>query len=96
MDFAELEAVEGLRWPWHAWPPTASAAASLVVPTSVLCTPLHPAAPDLLPLLPYAPLRCGGGGGGRARRREKVGEGMVRVYSGGCPRALLSFLSKKP
>lgn len=64
MDFAELEAVEGLRWPWHAWPPTASAAASLVVPTSVLCTPLHPAAPDLLPLLPYAPLRCGGGGGG--------------------------------
>uniref|UniRef100_A0A0D9VYU2 Protein transport protein SEC23 n=1 Tax=Leersia perrieri TaxID=77586 RepID=A0A0D9VYU2_9ORYZ len=68
MDFAELEAVEGLRWPWHSWPPTPSAAASLVVPTSVICTPLqHPAAPaDALPLLPYAPLRCSGGGCGAA------------------------------
>ncbi|KQK13273.1 protein transport protein sec23-1 [Brachypodium distachyon] len=58
MDFAELEAVEGLRWPWHSWPTTPSAAAALVVPTAVLCTPLHPTAPDLLPILPYPPLRC--------------------------------------
>nr|BAJ95802.1 predicted protein [Hordeum vulgare subsp. vulgare] len=58
MDFAELEAVEGLRWPWHSWPPTPSAAEALVVPTAVLCTPLHPTAPDLLPILPYPPLRC--------------------------------------
>ena len=67
MDFAELEAVEGLRWPWHSWPPTPSAAASLVVPTAVLCSPLqHPTAPDLLPLLPYAPLRCATPGCGAA------------------------------
>jgi protein transport protein SEC23 len=67
MDFAELEAVEGLRWPWHSWPPTAPAAASLVVPTAVLCSPLqHPTAPDLLPLLPYAPLRCATAGCGAA------------------------------
>ncbi|CAN6303598.1 unnamed protein product [Urochloa humidicola] len=67
MDFAELEAVEGLRWPWHSWPPTPPAAASLVVPTAVLCSPLqHPTAPDLLPLLPYAPLRCATPGCGAA------------------------------
>ncbi|KAI4984806.1 hypothetical protein ZWY2020_017436 [Hordeum vulgare] len=55
MDVAELEAVEGLRWPWHSWPPTPSAAEALVVPTAVLGTPLHPTAPDLLPILPYRP-----------------------------------------
>ncbi|GJM96567.1 hypothetical protein PR202_ga13417 [Eleusine coracana subsp. coracana] len=61
MDFAELEAVEGLRWPWHTWPPTPPAAASLVVPTAVLCAPLHapPPGADPVPVLPYAPLRCG-------------------------------------
>ncbi|GJN23360.1 hypothetical protein PR202_gb11002 [Eleusine coracana subsp. coracana] len=61
MDFAELEAVEGLRWPWHTWLPTPPAAASLVVPTAVLCAPLHapPPGADPVPVLPYAPLRCG-------------------------------------
>ncbi|KAJ0981591.1 hypothetical protein J5N97_009846 [Dioscorea zingiberensis] len=56
MDFAELEAIEGLRWPWNSWPPSASAAADLVVPPSVLFTPLMPIAD--LPLLPYGPLSC--------------------------------------
>ncbi|XP_073013046.1 protein transport protein SEC23 G [Typha latifolia] len=56
MDFAELESIEGLRWPWHAWPPSRSDAAALVVPTSVMCTPL--AAVADLPLLPYDPLLC--------------------------------------
>ncbi|KAJ3673321.1 hypothetical protein LUZ60_006695 [Juncus effusus] len=56
MDFAELEAVEGLRWTWHAWPASRSDAAALVVPTAVLATPL--AFTSDLPLLPYDPLLC--------------------------------------
>ncbi|CAL9152358.1 unnamed protein product [Musa hybrid cultivar] len=56
MDFAELEAIEGLRWPWNAWPPSRSDAAALVVPLSVMCSPLMPL-PDL-PVLPYEPLLC--------------------------------------
>ncbi|PKA58303.1 hypothetical protein AXF42_Ash013028 [Apostasia shenzhenica] len=56
MDFAELEAVEGLRWPWNAWTPSRSEAATLVVPLSVICTPLMPLAD--LPVLPYEPLSC--------------------------------------
>ncbi|KAJ4753488.1 Protein transport protein SEC23 [Rhynchospora pubera] len=56
MDFAELEAVEGLRWPWHAWPTSRSDAAALVVPTAVMATPL--AVTSDLPLLPYEPLFC--------------------------------------
>jgi protein transport protein SEC23 len=56
MDFAELEAVEGLRWPWHAWPASRSDAAALVVPTSVMATPL--AVTSDLPLLQYDPLLC--------------------------------------
>ncbi|KAM0944017.1 putative protein transport protein Sec23 [Dioscorea sansibarensis] len=56
MDFAELEAIEGLRWPWNSWPPTASSSAELVVPPSVLFTPLMPVSD--LPLLPYDPLSC--------------------------------------
>ncbi|XP_020590492.1 protein transport protein sec23-1 [Phalaenopsis equestris] len=58
MDFTELEAVEGLRWPWNAWPSSRSDAASLVVPLSVICTPLMPLTD--LPLLPYEPLSCSG------------------------------------
>ncbi|WOL16905.1 protein transport protein sec23-1 isoform X1 [Canna indica] len=58
MDFAELEAIEGLRWPWNAWPPSRSDAAALVVPLSVMCSPLMPLAD--LPLLPYEPLLCAG------------------------------------
>ncbi|XP_042397662.1 protein transport protein sec23-1-like [Zingiber officinale] len=56
MDFAELESIEGLRWPWNSWPLSQSDAAALVVPLSVMCTPLMPIAD--LPLLPYAPLLC--------------------------------------
>ncbi|KAK8943846.1 hypothetical protein KSP40_PGU022460 [Platanthera guangdongensis] len=56
MDFSELEAAEGLRWPWNAWPSSRSDAAAIVVPLSVIYTPLMPL-PDL-PLLPYEPLSC--------------------------------------
>lgn len=58
MDFAELEATEGLRWPWNSWPTSRPDAAALVVPLSVMCTPLMPIAD--LPLLPYDPLMCAG------------------------------------
>uniref|UniRef100_A0A1D1Y1A2 Protein transport protein SEC23 n=2 Tax=Anthurium amnicola TaxID=1678845 RepID=A0A1D1Y1A2_9ARAE len=58
MDFAELEAIEGLRWSWNSWPFSPSAAAALVVPLGVMCTPLSPH-PDI-PLLPYDPLHCAG------------------------------------
>eukprot|EP00268_Persea_americana_P036418 TRINITY_DN3589_c1_g1_i1.p1 TRINITY_DN3589_c1_g1~~TRINITY_DN3589_c1_g1_i1.p1 ORF type:complete len:801 (-),score=119.10 TRINITY_DN3589_c1_g1_i1:489-2891(-) len=57
MDFAELEAVEGLRWPWNSWPSSRSESAALVVPLSVMCTPLIQI--NDLPLLPYDPLICG-------------------------------------
>ncbi|KAK1296568.1 hypothetical protein QJS10_CPB15g01930 [Acorus calamus] len=61
MDFAELEAAEGLRWPWNAWPIPSSSASSkpsdLVVPPSVIHTPLSPSV-DHPPPLPYDPLLC--------------------------------------
>ncbi|XAR57333.1 hypothetical protein NMG60_11025424 [Bertholletia excelsa] len=57
MDFVELEAIEGLRWPWNSWPVSKSEAAALVVPLSVMCTPLMQF--NELPLLPYDPLVCG-------------------------------------
>ncbi|CAN1841220.1 Protein transport protein Sec23A [Linum perenne] len=56
MDFVELEATEGLRWSWSAWPTTKSEAASLVVPLSIMCTPLMQSSE--LPILPYEPLHC--------------------------------------
>ncbi|KAJ6850119.1 putative protein transport protein sec23-1 [Iris pallida] len=56
MDFAEIEAIEALRWSWNSWPSSKSEAAELVVPPAVLHTPLLPL-PDL-PLLPYDPLLC--------------------------------------
>ncbi|XP_073046884.1 protein transport protein SEC23 G-like [Primulina eburnea] len=56
MDFSELEAIEGLRWSWHSWPVSKSEVASLVVPLSVMCTPLMPFSE--LPILPYEPLNC--------------------------------------
>ncbi|CAL1396487.1 unnamed protein product [Linum trigynum] len=56
MDFVELEATEGLRWSWNAWPTTKSDAASLVVPLSIMCTPLMQSSE--LPILPYEPLHC--------------------------------------
>ncbi|XP_077248064.1 sec23/Sec24 protein transport family protein [Tasmannia lanceolata] len=56
MDFIELEAIEGLRWPWNSWPSSKSEAATLVIPLSVMCTPLMKF--NDLPLLPYDPLSC--------------------------------------
>ncbi|CAA2980711.1 transport SEC23 [Olea europaea subsp. europaea] len=56
MDFNELEAMEGLRWSWHSWPATKPEVASLVIPLSIMCTPLTPF--NELPILPYDPLYC--------------------------------------
>ncbi|XP_042505272.1 protein transport protein SEC23-like [Macadamia integrifolia] len=61
MDFVELEAIEGLRWSWSAWPASKSEASALAIPLSIMCTPLMQF--NELPLLPYDPLicnRCGG------------------------------------
>lgn len=56
MDFIELEAMEGLRWPWNSWPVTKSEANALVIPLSIMCTPLMHITD--LPVLPYDPLIC--------------------------------------
>ncbi|PIN08841.1 Vesicle coat complex COPII, subunit SEC23 [Handroanthus impetiginosus] len=56
MDFSELEEIEGLRWSWHSWPISKSEVSSLVVPLSIMCTPLTPF--NELPILPYEPLNC--------------------------------------
>ncbi|KAL5702081.1 Protein transport protein S23 G [Ranunculus cassubicifolius] len=56
MDFVELEAIEGLRWSWNSWPSSKSEALSLVIPLSIMCTPLMQL--NDLPLLPYDPLIC--------------------------------------
>ncbi|KAI4317940.1 hypothetical protein L6164_025763 [Bauhinia variegata] len=56
MDFAELEVVEGLRWSWNSWPASKSEATALVIPLSIMCTPLMQATE--LPVLPYDPLIC--------------------------------------
>ncbi|KAI3469684.1 hypothetical protein Pfo_026347 [Paulownia fortunei] len=56
MDFSELEAIEGLRWSWHSWPVSKPEVSSLVVPISIMCTPLMPFSE--LPILPYEPLNC--------------------------------------
>ena len=56
MDFVELETIEGLRWSWNSWPVSKSEAAALVIPLSIMCTPLMQF--NELPLLPYDPLIC--------------------------------------
>ncbi|KAK4258218.1 hypothetical protein QN277_007690 [Acacia crassicarpa] len=56
MDFLELEAVEGLRWSWNTWPVSKSEATALIIPLSIMCTPLMQATE--LPVLPYDPLVC--------------------------------------
>ncbi|GAB2266106.1 Protein transport protein S23 G [Dionaea muscipula] len=59
MDFLELESIEGLRWTWNTWPATLSKSeisSALIVPLSILCTPLTHS-PDL-PILPYDPISC--------------------------------------
>lgn len=56
MDFVELEAIEGLRWSWNSWPVSKSEASALVIPLSIMCTPLMHF--NELPVLPYDPLIC--------------------------------------
>ncbi|XP_054822509.1 protein transport protein SEC23 G [Prosopis cineraria] len=56
MDFLELEAVEGLRWSWNTWPASKSEVTALIIPLSIMCTPLMQATE--LPVLPYDPLVC--------------------------------------
>ncbi|GAA0159493.1 vesicle coat protein [Lithospermum erythrorhizon] len=56
MDFIELEAIEGLRWSWNAWPVTKQEASGLVIPLSIMCTPLQHLSE--LPILSYDPLIC--------------------------------------
>ncbi|KAK9160590.1 hypothetical protein Syun_006931 [Stephania yunnanensis] len=56
MDFLELEAIEGLRWSWNSLPASKSEASSLVIPISIMCTPLMQF--NDLPLLNYDPLIC--------------------------------------
>ncbi|KAI3912952.1 hypothetical protein MKW98_019305 [Papaver atlanticum] len=56
MDFNELEAIEGLRWSWNSWPASKSEVSALVIPLSILYTPLMKYTD--LPLLSYDPLIC--------------------------------------
>ncbi|KAL5542108.1 hypothetical protein UlMin_009818 [Ulmus minor] len=56
MDFVELETIEGLRWSWNSWPTTKSDSSALIIPLSVMCTPLMQQ-PEL-PILPYEPILC--------------------------------------
>eukprot|EP00246_Nothoceros_aenigmaticus_P007083 TRINITY_DN20697_c0_g1_i1.p1 TRINITY_DN20697_c0_g1~~TRINITY_DN20697_c0_g1_i1.p1 ORF type:complete len:804 (+),score=152.01 TRINITY_DN20697_c0_g1_i1:372-2783(+) len=58
MDFNELEAKEGLRLAWNAWPSSRIEATRMVVPFGVMCTPLT-TMPEM-PLLPYEPVLCKG------------------------------------
>ncbi|KAL2506644.1 Sec23/Sec24 protein transport family protein [Abeliophyllum distichum] len=48
--------MEGLRWSWHSWPVSKPEVASLVIPLSIMCTPLTQL--NELPILPYDPLNC--------------------------------------
>ncbi|WVZ05201.1 hypothetical protein V8G54_018547 [Vigna mungo] len=52
MDLLELEAVEGLRWTWNSW---AAEGTNLVIPLSIMCSPLMVSE---VPILPYHPLLC--------------------------------------
>lgn len=56
MDFVELEAIEGLRWSWNSWPSSKADSAALIIPLSIMCTPLMQQ-PEL-PILPYEPVLC--------------------------------------
>ncbi|CAM6090033.1 unnamed protein product [Calypogeia fissa] len=58
MDFNEIEATEGLRLAWNAWPSSRIEATRLVVPFGVMCTPLTEL--EGLQRLPYDPLLCKG------------------------------------
>ncbi|CAM6120942.1 unnamed protein product [Calypogeia fissa] len=54
-EFAEMEAVDGVRMAWNVWPGTRLEASKCVVPLAALYTPLHTVPNDPLP---YPPLRC--------------------------------------
>lgn len=54
-EFAEVEAVDGVRMSWNVWPGTRVEASKCVVPLAALYTPLHPVPNEPVP---YAPLRC--------------------------------------
>lgn len=56
MDFVELEAIEGLRWSWNSWPASQSESQALIIPLSIMCTPLMQLSD--LPILPYDPVIC--------------------------------------
>ncbi|CAI9285113.1 unnamed protein product [Lactuca saligna] len=56
MDFVELEAIEGLRWSWNSWPVSRTESNDLVIPLSIMQTPLMKF--NELPLLSYDPLIC--------------------------------------
>ncbi|XP_022010844.1 protein transport protein SEC23 [Helianthus annuus] len=56
MDFVELEAIEGLRWSWNSWPVSRTESHDLVIPLSIMQTPLMKFTD--LPLLSYDPLIC--------------------------------------
>ena len=58
MDFAALEAREGVRLSWNAWPSSRIEATRVVLPFGAVCTPCKPI-PDV-PVLPYAPVVCNG------------------------------------
>lgn len=56
MDFEDLEAVEGLRFSWNAWPTIRLEASRCAVPFGAICQPIQKI-PDL-PRLKHGPLRC--------------------------------------
>lgn len=58
MDFLELEGIEGLRWSWNSWPTTKTEATSLVIPLSIMCSPLALMESSEVPVLEYEPLIC--------------------------------------
>lgn len=55
-EFAELEALDGVRFTWNVWPNSKIEASKCVVPMAAVYTPLRPMI-DKQPL-PYTPLRC--------------------------------------
>ncbi|CAI5537187.1 unnamed protein product [Closterium sp. Naga37s-1] len=55
-DFADLEAVDGVRLTWNVWPNSKVEATKCVVPFAALYTPVK-RLPEM-PVLPYEPIRC--------------------------------------
>jgi protein transport protein SEC23 len=55
-EFLDLEAQDGVRMTWNVIPGSKQDAASCVIPTAAIYSPLKPITD--IPLLPYAPQRC--------------------------------------